>query len=405
MNFKEELSIMGKFYLMSMLAPFTNLTYAVFVVYLLAINFSATLMGSIFALSALTVILLEIPTGVVADVYGRKVSTVIGLFLTGISMIIMFLTTNVTWILLSFIINAIAITFRSGASEAWLVDYLNHYGKKSYLNKVMSRDRSLFSIMSFFVAVLSSIILFLFKDTYGLITVVRVMFLVEALLIFISGFVGLTTKEPYFKKKKVKSYFKSELGNIKATLKKSLKIIKDSKRLPYFFIGASVFFFGIAPMSSGWQIQLTNNNIDIVLFGVISGLTYLINFFFLSLNEKIGKKVGVKRLIIISLITISFTGILFGFNFGFWLIPIYLLFYGIWDLLFVNLSVKMNEIIPSKQRATILSLKNVTDAIPMMLSSILLFGLVTDYFSINISLIIGAVFFLISTFFFTKTLN
>ena len=69
-----------------------------------------------------TVFLFEIPTGIVADVYSRRLSILIGVFLTGIAFIIegtiprfaAVLTTQVLW--------GIGYTFTSGATQAWIAD-------------------------------------------------------------------------------------------------------------------------------------------------------------------------------------------------------------------------------------------------------------------------------------------
>src|SRR5512138_2253908 len=70
----------------------------------------------------LTVLLFEIPTGIVADAYSRRISIIIGYFLMGIGFLIegtfpifgMILLTQVFW--------GIGYTFTSGATQAWLSD-------------------------------------------------------------------------------------------------------------------------------------------------------------------------------------------------------------------------------------------------------------------------------------------
>ena len=70
----------------------------------------------------ITVFLFEIPTGVVADVYSRRLSVIISYFIIGIAYIMqglfpvfeVFVLANVVW--------GIGWTFTSGAYDAWLVD-------------------------------------------------------------------------------------------------------------------------------------------------------------------------------------------------------------------------------------------------------------------------------------------
>ena len=55
----EEFSILKGFYLMTALSAITNLSYSIFIIYLLAINFSATLIGVGFALISIFIIFLR----------------------------------------------------------------------------------------------------------------------------------------------------------------------------------------------------------------------------------------------------------------------------------------------------------------------------------------------------------
>jgi len=66
----------------------------------------------------------EIPTGIVADVYSRKWSIVIGYVIWGIGYLVQGLAPLYEAVLLSQVIWGLGFTFVSGAPEAWLVDEL-----------------------------------------------------------------------------------------------------------------------------------------------------------------------------------------------------------------------------------------------------------------------------------------
>ncbi len=69
-----------------------------------------------------TIFLFEIPTGIVADVYSRRLSVIIGSFLTALSYLLMGLVPVFGALLLGQVLWGFGHTFRSGAYEAWLVD-------------------------------------------------------------------------------------------------------------------------------------------------------------------------------------------------------------------------------------------------------------------------------------------
>jgi len=70
----------------------------------------------------LSIFLLEIPTGVVADVYSRRLSVIIGYALIGLAFLVEGYFPAFLPILLAQVIWALGYTFTSGASEAWISD-------------------------------------------------------------------------------------------------------------------------------------------------------------------------------------------------------------------------------------------------------------------------------------------
>jgi DHA3 family tetracycline resistance protein-like MFS transporter len=69
-----------------------------------------------------TLLLFEIPTGVVADVYGRRLSVIIGYVLTGIGALIEGIFPVFGPVLLAQVVWGIGFTFISGARDAWIAD-------------------------------------------------------------------------------------------------------------------------------------------------------------------------------------------------------------------------------------------------------------------------------------------
>jgi DHA3 family tetracycline resistance protein-like MFS transporter len=69
-----------------------------------------------------TVFLFEVPTGVVADVYSRRLSILIGLAIIGLGFLSEGLFPNFVAVLLGQVLWGFGYTFTSGATQAWLVD-------------------------------------------------------------------------------------------------------------------------------------------------------------------------------------------------------------------------------------------------------------------------------------------
>ena len=79
------------------------------------------ILGTIFEV---TIFLGEIPTGVVADVYSRKLSVTLSYFLAGVGFLITGLSTPFILLALGAVVWGISETFLSGAREAWIADEL-----------------------------------------------------------------------------------------------------------------------------------------------------------------------------------------------------------------------------------------------------------------------------------------
>jgi DHA3 family tetracycline resistance protein-like MFS transporter len=70
----------------------------------------------------LTILLFEVPTGVVADAYSRRLSIIIGYFVMGVAFIVEGSFPAFVPILLAQVLWGIGYTFTSGATQAWLSD-------------------------------------------------------------------------------------------------------------------------------------------------------------------------------------------------------------------------------------------------------------------------------------------
>jgi len=69
-----------------------------------------------------TLFVAEIPTGVVADLYSRRLSVLIGLVAVGAGIVMQGALPHFWWILASQVVWSIGFTFTSGADDAWITD-------------------------------------------------------------------------------------------------------------------------------------------------------------------------------------------------------------------------------------------------------------------------------------------
>ena len=86
------------------------------------VNLNALQLVLVGTLLELTVFIFEVPTGVVADIYSRRLSIIIGYLLIGLGFILEGAIPLFATILLAQVLWGCGYTFTSGATEAWITD-------------------------------------------------------------------------------------------------------------------------------------------------------------------------------------------------------------------------------------------------------------------------------------------
>ena len=95
---------------------------SLWVFYIEGLRLSMVQLSLIFVVISVTVLLFEVPTGIVADVYGRRLSVIIGGVFIGLCYTLTGLLPFFWVALLAAFIEAIGDTFVSGALQAWITD-------------------------------------------------------------------------------------------------------------------------------------------------------------------------------------------------------------------------------------------------------------------------------------------
>ncbi|MCA0970491.1 MFS transporter [Halobacillus litoralis] len=93
--------------------------------------------GLIEALLHLAIVLFEVPTGMIADLYGRKVSLVIGNVFSLLYGLFMLISGTFSMFTLAFLSMGLMVTFHSGAEQAFAYDTLKKEGREKEYTKVI----------------------------------------------------------------------------------------------------------------------------------------------------------------------------------------------------------------------------------------------------------------------------
>lgn len=158
--------------------------------------------GFLAAAAAITGLILEIPTGVFADIYGRRNSIVIGILLVVLGFIVRAASTTFLHFALALAVLMIGKSFISGADDALLYDSLKDMGQVQRYKEVVGMRNFIYAVAMGLAAFVGG-----YLSVYGL----RTVHYLAVIPIIISLAVSLTFKEPKRHKKALGAKYFSHL--------------------------------------------------------------------------------------------------------------------------------------------------------------------------------------------------
>lgn len=135
--------------------------YPIYPLYLLMMEnegFNVAGISLLLAIWSVPCVILEIPSGILADRWSRKNMLALGAFLKALCYLTWLLSKNFYFIALGFIFWGISSTLRSGAEEALLYDSLVLEKRESSFDRIYGRGRFLSGASNILAAVTGGII-------------------------------------------------------------------------------------------------------------------------------------------------------------------------------------------------------------------------------------------------------
>lgn len=97
---------------------------------------------SLQSINMVFILLLEVPTGIIADVYGRKKSLIVGVTFSIFGIVLMTITPSFALFVIAEFILAFGVACKSGADTALIYDSLKQTGKESEAKVVMTKSNA-----------------------------------------------------------------------------------------------------------------------------------------------------------------------------------------------------------------------------------------------------------------------
>lgn len=331
--------------------------------YLNRLGISYALMFTIETIFSICIFLFEIPTGIIADKFGRKISLFLGTLLFGISHLISGTTLNIGVFIFGQIIGAIGLSLESGADKALIYENAKYQNKTPQeISAIASRFDGFGTIGMLIAFPLGSI--FVASGIFNYTSSLGLVFIATGISAVFASIIILFIKEPKNILSNEKNNLETSTENKKIEHKKLL--LENAKGCLYAFknpelrklsLDYSVISAFTFLMFWFYQSLLLENNINIALNGFVASGFNLAASILLFASGFIQKKIGTSRTRFLSAFI---PGVLYILVFFFYknIYVILIAIFGITMLrLFRNpiLITQMNLKIQDENRATVLS--------------------------------------------------
>lgn len=333
-----------------------NMQSFVWVLYLTYCHMSLMQIGILEGIYHATGILFEIPSGALADLVGRKRSMILSRICVTVSCIIMMFSRSFWLFAVSFVLQALGNNLNSGSEEALVYDSMKCLSEENMYRKVNGRINMLIEISQAIATVAGGI---LAEYSYfwcyaacvviSLLAVLPVLFMIEPPVAANSG-----KKEPLDGFRTVIRHFEVSFE----ILAGDLRILKIITYFSIVFASYTLLFFYSQQYYSDFGYSKIEISVIFLLAGIFSCFGALLsNRLYCRLGEKIS---------VISSLSIAMTLICFGFRKPAISIVAFVIAGFFNSVLYPVESEALNALIPSEQRATLISVNSMFFSVMMI---------------------------------------
>jgi MFS family permease len=318
---------------------------------------------------ASVIILIEVPTGSLADKWSRKNMMVLSAVFCICEFLILIFAHNFWHFAAAVFIAAISKALSSGTSNALLYDSLKLIGEEKSFEKILGRIRFFDYSAATFAALIGSYAAS--KEGYVF------NYWISLISVFVALIISFTLVEPNIKTS-------TEEKEFWTYIKTSFKFLKNQTSLKFVLLYGIIIATCLTYVDEFWQLYVKEVNIPVIYFGIISGASFLIvsisGIFAYKIKEKFSYKVIYSFLLVIfttTLLISSYITSKIGLVFIF-------LMYSATGLIDPLVSGYLHHRTNSETRATVESFQSLASRIV-----IIVVGLIFGKLSTNYSVFIG----------------
>jgi MFS family permease len=351
-----------------------DISSAIWVLYLAYKGMSLVEIGLLESIHHITSLVCEIPSGALADIMGRKNTIIIGRVMSAIGAILMLFCNSFLGFAIAFVISAMSYNLNSGSEEALVYDSLKVIGEEEKYLKINGNLNFIIEVAQG-IAVLVGGILSDYSFVYS--------YVLSSIISICALGISFGFKEPEIHEEM------KERVTIVGHFKSCFEVMRDNKKIIIimmffeliFMTGTTTHFY-----SQQYFSEMGYSRSLIAIIYVVASIGCAIGAKLAYKVEKLLKKamlyivpmVGGVWLIVLS----SSKGIVSVIGFIMFSMSI--------NILYPISSNYINKLIPSAQRATLISVQSICFSIFMIMIFPLL-GFIGQFSSLNISFIVLAI--------------
>lgn len=324
-----------------------NLTRGIWMIYLARRGFTLLELGIFEGVFHITSFLMEVPTGVVADLWGRKTSRLWGRVMFFISLIIMYCSGSFYLQAAGFAFCAMGYNLESGAGEALVYDSMLLSGEKEKYKGVAGKQELILQ---------TAFILSYLAGGYLAVKSYFSVFIISAVFAAAAFAAALTFVEPVLKNRKKNISIPDIFRSMTVQTSGSITVIKKTPRIAFFILFSEIIFTFIVSLffylQNYWKGEGRSEFYIGIVFAVSAFTAGLTGYKAHAIERKLGER-GVLLYLPALLILCLWGTALTSYK------EIFYIMTGIIEgVLVVAISDYLNRLIPSENRATVLSFQN-----------------------------------------------
>lgn len=315
----------------------------VHIVFLQTYGVTLSQVGFLVAYAYVIIILLEVPSGYFADIFGRRFSLIIAAYFGLISVCIYLYASSFLGFLIAETVLSIGIALRSGADTALVYDTLSETGEESYFKEKWGK---IVANWIFFIAIFNLVGPLLASANIKLpLYLVLGSFLVNIIA-------GYSLREPKRHKLIISS------GYLKTLMRVCHDTVLKNSKLKWLIITSALIFTSFHSGFWFYQPYFELAEIPLAYYGAIFATLSIVAGLTARNAERIEKSLGFKKVLALIAFALPLSYLLMGrvvTNFSFIFTYVHQCTRGLYRTLFTDY---INKLAPSEIRATVSSLQS-----------------------------------------------